>query len=83
MAFTKDSQTGLESEEVIGEYLFNSIFIGMSTHQDASDLRLRINKDLQDLDDSDTTSQASRMNSPRLSQDKSRSHNRYSKTPVK
>lgn len=83
MAFTKDSQTGLESEEVIGEYLFNSIFIGMSTHQDASDLRLRINKDLQDLDDSDTTSQASRMNSPRLSQDKSRSHNRYSKNSSK
>lgn len=48
-----------ELDEVVGGYLFNSIFIGMSTNQDSSELRKRINKDLQDAKDGDTNSQTS------------------------
>lgn len=48
-----DLQANSETEEVVGGLLFNSIFIGMSTHQDSLDLRKRINNDIQDLSESE------------------------------
>lgn len=55
----EESVSELEVDDVIGGVLFNSIYIGMSTHQDSSELRKRINKELNDYDFSDTTSQTS------------------------
>lgn len=50
-----------EGEDVVADVLFNSIYITMSTHQDANDLRKMINKDIND-EASDTMSGTSMSN---------------------
>jgi autophagy-related protein 2 len=45
-----------EGEDVVADVLFNSIYISMSTHQNANDLRKMINKDINDDNASETTS---------------------------
>ncbi|VVT47472.1 uncharacterized protein SAPINGB_P001728 [Magnusiomyces paraingens] len=54
-----EQNTEIDQDEVVGGFLFNSIYIGMSTHQDSSDLRRRINEELNDEVYSDTASQMS------------------------
>lgn len=46
-------------DEVVGEMLFQSIYIGASMHEGHSNLRKRINKAIDNDDQSDTTSQLS------------------------
>lgn len=56
-----------EGEDVVADVLFNSIYISMSTHQNANDLRKMINKDINDDNASETTSITSSVPSSRAS----------------
>lgn len=81
---TGDEHNDSDQDEVVGGVLFNSIYIGMSTHQGSSDLRKRINEELHDDDYSDTNSQISSPFSTKSSHKGSqRSQQKGKKQPLK
>ncbi|KAK4696390.1 autophagy-related protein 2, partial [Lecanoromycetidae sp. Uapishka_2] len=54
-----------EQEAVIGDFLFNSIYIGVPANRDPKDLARRVNRDIDDLiSETDTYAQSSASGSP-------------------
>ncbi|KAK3996693.1 hypothetical protein QBC44DRAFT_137046 [Cladorrhinum sp. PSN332] len=53
-----DRRTGydqdLDEEEIVGDYLFNSIYIGIPANRDPRELAQAINNDLQDMNDTES-----------------------------